>query len=221
MKIAALILTILFSILCIIELYFCFKQNNKMRKIFKTFCVFSLSIVIILLMPNHPLLYSALLFGAFGDLLLIYKKDYLFYLGALSFLTGHALFYSEIFVEILSSFIPTYFYIIFFISLMIISLILYKPFTFITKKKLPLLSGCFYFSILIGALILMITSVCYMPTSFMYFGILGYVLFITSDFILCFAKFNHDFKYRQFIVMLTYLLAELFISLGFYLTLGI
>ena len=221
MKIAALVLTIVFALLSIAELTFCYLGNDKARKALKVFCVLDLGIIINLLIPEHPLVYCALYFGALGDLLLIFKKNIYFYSGAVSFLVGHLLFISELLVNLIGEFLPYYFYIILPISILLTGLLLIKPLSFVTKNKMAIGGGCIYFNILLHSLALMITTVCFLPTTFMYFGILGYVLFITSDFILCFAKFKKDFKGRQFIVMLTYLLAEAFLSLAFFLTLGL
>ena len=71
------------------HLFFCYVENEKLRKITKTFCLALLSIASFFFLYDHPFIYLGALMGMIGDYFLL-KKNHLvaFVLGVLFFFIG-------------------------------------------------------------------------------------------------------------------------------------
>lgn len=218
MRIAAYVFLALFIVATVLELVFCFFVLEKARKITKPFCVFFLAIAAALTIPDQPLVWVAALFGVLGDVLLIFvKNDKLFAAGAVSFLVGHLLYFSQVFL-MLDGNVEWWFYLLYILSVAVIALILAKPLGSMIKDKVLLTGALVYGAFLASGLIVMGVCVGYFPTSYMYLSLIGYVFFIMSDLTLAYTRFKRDIPRRDFPIMLTYLLAEFLIVAGFVLT---
>ena len=96
-----------------------------------------------------------------------------------------------------------------------------KVLLFVTNKfkisRFEKVGGALYLTTLTSLIPLFIFASLERP-NYMYLALIGSVLFLISDSILSFSRYIKPFKRHDFYIMLTYLLAQLFIGLGLCLT---
>ena len=205
--------SIITSLVYILELVFCFLEKEKLRKIVKPFCLTMVICLLITLKLKEIYVYAALIFGLIGDIFLIFKKQHkmLLLLGAFAFLVGH-LFYIFTFVNLLSYSVPEYAIVGTVIIGFFTPLIPYKLCYKYTKSfTIP---GAIYGYILIIECILSILLAIDSKSPFATLICIGNVLFLISDALIFISMFIKDFKRRDFYIMLTYLAAQTLMSLG-------
>ena len=206
---------LMFIISSSIHLYASQTKNRLYRNISKVFILPSLILLYYLKAPEVDNIFIiALLFSWFGDLLLIGKGKKFFTLGGISFMISHIFFiisYSKHIHDINS-----------FIILIILAAIIYTVITVIVFKHLiKYLPKLLIFPMFIylltnasmncGALSLLLSNQT-LPSLIVFIGALS---FFISDTNLFFVRFKVELKEQNhFVVMLTYILAELLIVIG-------
>lgn len=204
-----------------IHLFFCYKLNEKMRKLTKVLCVAFLSLSLIFFAPSWPLIYLGTICGFIGDYFLI-KKEKMRYLmaGIILFFIGHIFYILQLMIIINS---PIWGYILYIgLSLFLIVLgqvIFYPKLKYLTHNSTNL--GIAYFVTMTSALILSIISISVLSNAlYLILVIFGYVLFIISDSTLLYTTYIKHYKRADFYIMLTYLAAQYLITIGLVLTLA-
>ena len=127
--ITILVISIIFLILSTISLYYCYKENQKLRKIRKPFPILSLITLLMAVAINEPILYLALICGLIGDLFLISFDKRMFLAGLSFFLIEHLINFYALYR--LTNVFNNYFYLVYGILLVvvpIISSIVFKKF---------------------------------------------------------------------------------------------
>lgn len=201
----------IFVFVSALHLVFCFLEKEKLRKYTKCLLM-PLLMAYVIQIQFSSFEYSliiALFIGFLGDLFLIFKDNKVaFVAGLSSFLIGH-LFYLKIIISLLGYSSQL---IIAVVILLIGCLFGYKFIKKITKNlTVPVL--LYTFILLFEAylaLLLVIDNASL--ASFLVLG--GVILFNISDAILAFTLFIKDFPKRDFYIMLSYILAQGFLTLG-------
>ena len=221
MKTVFIILLAVFGAYSLLHLFFCFTENEKLRKITKPFCLIILGIAAIFAASTHPLIYIGAFLGAIGDYFLINKTNIRWFLiGTGFFILGHGCYYAQALIylhEICAIVVPYWVYIIVFVTLIVATFALYPVTKSLAGKAT--LAGNFYMPFL---LVLLATGIFFaifldqkglspLPGIFM---AAGYLLFFVSDCTLIFTTYIKDIKRRDFPIMLTYLLGEFGIVFG-------
>lgn len=205
----------IFIISSSIHLYASYKRNISLRNLSKGFIIPSLMMLYYFKATNIEYSFIiALLFSWLGDIILMGNGKIYFTLGGISFIVSHIFFivtYSK-YIIIINQYIP----IIIAVGLiyLIITLIVFKHLT----KYLPkfLIIPMFIYllvnaSMNCSALTLLLSNMNI--ASLIVF--LGALSFFISDTNLFFVRFKKGLKEQNhFIVMLTYIIAELLIVLG-------
>ena len=220
---ATFIFTILVSIF---HLWVCLgqykKNGNECQSKFLADCskpmlmpLLALSALFILLEKNAPasksmLLALALIFGTAGDCFLLNaEKKINFNLGTISFLIGH-FFY-------LAIFLPSAFSLPWFIFLITALLgIIFAVMTFFMLKKPKGLTGilCMLYSFIIVVLIFSGIAMLLAHKKEGIFVITGALIFAISDSVLSNTLFVKDFKNSRFVIMFTYIIAQMLLVWG-------
>ena len=153
----------------------------------------------------------ALIFGWIGDVLLLNIADLRrFRLGLASFLTGHICF-----IVAFSFFIPQFNIPALIISIAVAAIFGFCMFKFVRPGK------AMKYPVIAYEIIIMLMAISAIQVFFAHggtFGILaltGSILFVISDGTLAFNTFRKDTKIGYFLVMVTYIAAQLLITLGF------
>ena len=205
---------ILFGVLSIVQLVFCFMEKDLPRMITKPFCMVALGIFVTLMVPNTPLIYTGIYLAAVGDIFLLWpKKRINFILGTLSFIAGHICYFVFICKSLSYSIHPAV-YISLAVVLTILIFALY-PLTIRVTRGIIALLGNLYFPLLLIMLAFGILLTVDNPNHWI--GLLvvfGYVLFILSDLILSYTTYVKHVQRKDFYIMLTYLVAEFLIATG-------
>lgn len=199
----------------ILDLIYVYKEIPKSRFFSKTLLM-PLLIVFYILNVDKPnlLLIFALIFSFFGDLFLLFEnKKLTFFLGLISFLITHFLYF------ILFTITSKYFKgAPFYIYLFLIPYIIYG-FSFYNHLK-PQIDR-FNKIILFYILIIILMSFSSLPRFYyvsfykFLFPFIGSILFIISDSLLSLRKFKKTIKENSISIMFTYILAQFLIVLGF------
>lgn len=204
---------VLFLFISLIHLLACIRLNNKLRFFTKPLLIPLLLLFAIFSSSKVSMtLCSALIFGFLGDVFLLSDNNKSFFiLGLLSFLIGHAFY-------VVSLYNKTIYYpslniiILIILTLSIISIAAYYSiFQYLQDMKFPVL---IYF-ITISSMI--IYSILFLVSSKNIQGLLALIgssLFGLSDYILARSIFIKSFKLKNFIVMLTYLIAQLLLTVS-------
>lgn len=221
MKIASLVFLILFGFVSLVHLYFCYKENEKLRHITKPFCLFFLALAAIFYAPREPLIYIGALLGMGGDIFLLWKKDKLcFFLGMILFIGGHALYFAAI-SKGFEGALPWFTYLIVVGGLLLIAVAAYPA-----TKKLTIGITSFIGNGYMGLLLVLLgfgIALAITNEAYRISGILfacGYLSFFISDTILTLTTFVKDIKRRDLYIMFFYLLAEALIISSLCLLLG-
>lgn len=209
MIIASLVFLILFGVISLIHLYFCYKENEKFRHITKPICLLFLALAAVFYAPREPLIYIGALLGMGGDIFLLRKKDKIcFFVGMILFIVGHILYFAAI-SKGFGDTLPFYTYLIVAGGLLVIAVALYP----VTKKLAGGLTS-FIGNIYMGLLVVLLgfgVALAFVNQEHMLSGILfacGYLSFFVSDTILTLTTFVKDVKRRDLYIMFFYLLAE-------------
>ena len=196
---------IVYGLIILIHLWFCFKELHKYRKITKVLLMPMLILYLLLIKANNALIYLALMFGFFGDLFLINSNNPKYFIcGCISFFIGH-IFYI---IEITKSLPFTINLIHYLLFLVVIIIYLTLSFIFTRKilKNLTLICVGYSF-ILFLALFLSLLTKNYLVS-------LGYFIFIISDSVLIFSKKIKKIKREHLYIMSTYITAQILIVIG-------
>ena len=208
----------LFAVASIIQLIFAFIENQRLRRKEKFLCLLMLGLAAVFAFPNEPLIYVGAFLGMIGDILVLRSKT--FKIGTLAFLLGHLCYIFEALWRIVGFENLLWWHpvviVCSFIAIFIAMALICK---FRTKHtNLDVFGQSIYFSVQVAYLPIFIIAMSIVG-SYMYLSLIGACLFIISDAILVQNHFGKKWKRYDFYIMLTYLLAELLIILGFALTL--
>lgn len=215
-QIIFLIFTILFAICGVAEVYFCFK-NEKLRKYLKGVPLLFLILMAVILRPTDPLVYCALIFGLIGDLFLLSWNKQMFMVGTISFLLEHVLYATRIYLSSETNYT-------WHLALMIVGgylICMVFAYAFLTKfmnMKFMVLCSSYAFMLVMNFFVL-ITFIVTTKNMFLVSGVVGYVLFIISDFFVLQKRFIKKYSFQQPVIMSTYYCAQYLILLTFLLPL--
>ena len=209
----------LFVLASIVQLIFAFTENQKLRRREKFLCLLTLGLAAVFAFPNEPLIYVGAFLGMIGDILVLRSKTFKY--GTIAFLIAHLCYIFEALWKIIGFENIEYWHVIIIVATFaVIFTAMFLACKFKTKhSKTDVIAQSIYFSV----------QVTYIPVfalamskigSFMYLCLIGACLFIISDAILVKNHFGKKWKRYDFYIMLTYLLAEVFIISGFVLTLA-
>lgn len=153
----------------------------------------------------------ALIFGFLGDTFLL-GDGIFFTAGLISFLLGHIFYIAALLTPIYLSKIPFYIYI-FILPYLIYGFIVYNKLSpFMKSIKLQ---GLLYFIVLIFMSFSSFLRIYSIHGYQFWFPLIGSILFVMSDTVLAFNEFKSTTAFREIIVMLTYIMAQLLIVIGF------
>lgn len=210
----ALLILVLFLGDFIFDLFYVWKDNKKRRYITKSLLM-PLLLIFYLTADKNPnvLVAIALIFGFLGDVFLLPEdKNWCFIAGILSFMLGH-IFYIASYIKILSAtnhISPWYYALI--LPYVIYGILVFK---FVGNKmgELKVAAGVYISVILFSSLTcLLVILSC---KSSMLLTYIGTLLFVASDSILGYCMFISKKKLLDILVMVTYVMAQAFIVLGF------
>lgn len=190
------------------------KNNNKTCRVATKILIIPTLLIIYLINVNTPNMYliSGLAFGFLGDVFLISSNKKFFITGLFSFLIGH-IFYIITFLNDIY-FVNMPFYLFFLLILYVFcDVLVYKEIMpYVKSMKKP----AFIYLIVITSMSFF--SLMRINSSYGYrfwLPFLGSVLFILSDSMLAYNKFIKKNKEREIFVMITYILAQTLIMLGY------
>ena len=221
MKIASLVFLILFGVISLVHLFFCYKENEKYRAVTKPLCLLFLALAAVFYAPTEPLIYIGAIMGMMGDIFLLRKKEKVaFFIGMLFFIVGHVLYFSAMIKGFPAEF-PWYTYLIIVGGLLIIGFVALPA-----TKKLAGTTTAFVGNMYMSILLLQLgfgIALAVNLEGYILPGILfacGYLSFFISDTILTLTTFVKDVKRRDLYIMFFYLLAEALIVSSLCLLLG-
>lgn len=203
--ITIIVISIIFLILSAISLFYCYKENQKLRKIRKPFPIMTLITLLMAVSINEPVLYLALTCGLIGDLFLISFDKRMFLAGLAFFLIEHLInFYTLYrFTDLFNN----YFYLIYGILIVVFPLIasiVLKKFA----KPLFTITGGIYIATLVMQIISSIYLTVVTGNNLLICYTMGYILFLISDSLIAQKRFIAPFKKIQFLIMITYYAAQ-------------
>ena len=210
----------LFVVSSIVHLVFCFLEKELARKITKPFCVAFLAIAIAIFIPQYPLVYVGMLLGWVGDICLLKKnKVWPFACGMIAFLIGHILYISQLMIIAKPNHYA--YFLVMALYLILFILFMFRPINKVAHIKGLAFGGDVYFATL--SLDLIWAVICCINGYFDYCFIivLGAICFIVSDIYLAYNSFVSRRKRKDFYIMVTYLLAQSLIGIGFAFTLAL
>lgn len=210
-----ILLTSLFAVDSLIHLYASIRRNVLLRNISKVFIIPLLILIYITSSSAiKPLFLTALIFSWLGDLFLILKGYLFFSLGGVSFGLAHIFFMITYYPYI---HLEGFEIIIVCVAVIIYSIVIFNYFKnlYVYIPKMLLVPMIMYLlanaSMNCFALALFISNPSIL-TSIIYIGAL---LFFISDCNLFAVRFKiEEIKQNHFIVMFTYIIAELLIVIG-------
>lgn len=215
-QILAIVFLSLFCLCSIAELVFCFLEKEFWRKLIKPFCLLFLALSFAFARPDLYWVSIGLFLGMVGDLLLIFKhKVWTFVSGTFAFLLNHICFIVA-YVLLLPS-RPSYLWI----ALGALVLLVFSTGFFALRHviKTPGLraGGVLYFSVILSDLLFAAFALALTKNVALVCNVIGMVFFAGSDVYLTKTLFVRDNKRRDFYIMLTYLIAQGLVALGFFL----
>lgn len=211
-----------FGAVALVHLLACLLHRDVLRKCTKVFLVpLILCMHIGICGFSHPLVIVALILGFIGDVLLIPGKNKVcFFLGGVSFLIGHVFYIVHAFRTGLPKLsferwgIP-------YAALIIVLMVLFCALAYGTfARKLPIKLRVPVIAYMAAVASMAATMVYMLPgAGFSLYALLlavGGASFAASDFMLCAGSLRAvKIKNNRFIVMLTYIIAQLCLALGF------
>lgn len=210
---------VLFGIVSIAHLIFCFLEQEKWRKITKPFCVFFLALAVLVSAPHLYLVYIGLFLGMIGDIFLIFKdKEVLLTIGTICFMVNHFFFIAQYIVWFGSAF-AWYLYLI--VGLVVALILMVGILFYVRKsvKKKIAFGGVLYFSVIFADAFFAFVALILGRWDYFLLNAIGMLFFLSSDIYLVKTIFIKDDKRSDFYIMGTYLSAQFFVTLGFLLTL--
>ena len=210
----------LFAGVSVSHLVFSYKENKKLRRITKPFCLLFLGAAMAAIRPDAYLIYIGAWLGCAGDTLLIKKSKKFLLLGATSFFLGHLCYIAHtiLFLQAAGGF-PWWGILVTVGVGLGIALIGFFPLRDFVTKNFVLGAGmALYVSALLLVFGMSIVAMTFGYWRFYAVTAVGAVLFIGSDTLLSFTIFRHDIKRKDFYIMISYLLAELGVLFGLALT---
>lgn len=213
----------LFVAMSIVHVVFCYKEDEKKRMVTKVICLPLLAIAAVCFVPNRPLIYLGAIFGALGDLFLLWKdKKKPFLLGIFSFMAGHILYIVQVTLLVRETNLVTNagFYVFCAIAYFFVTFAgMLSLGLFLSKKDLLIsIGGGVYGVILSGDTASAIVALTITKSPIFIIMIVGGVIFLLSDLILVYSHFMRKLKKENVPIMVTYLIAQLLIvaSLSLY-----
>lgn len=205
---------VIFGITSIIHLVFCYLEKENARMISKPLCLFFLMIATIPMIKAHPGLFLGAMFSCIGDIFLIWnKKEKMFMAGTISFFVAHLMHLIEL-VGLLTFHIPWFVYLIAALVGVGVDILLCKTNTKTYGKLLAPFCNYYAFTLIIMFAMSFILAVTGSYKNYAVMLVVGYASFIVSDLILSKTTFEKDIKRRDFPIMITYLIGELFIIMS-------
>ncbi|MEG1547118.1 MAG: lysoplasmalogenase [Clostridia bacterium] len=210
----------IFIIASLAHLYACLVQFRFLRILTKPLLLPLLAAIYMFYAHTpQPLVLAAMLLGCVGDIFLIFPgKSTCFMLGAISFALGHicyilALYASAPLSSVGPAFMLAYGALIAIPYIIVLTLVFFKLIPHLPADKKPLTP--LYIGLIcilsIGAVLGFIKT----WQSWLIPILVGTLLFITSDCVLCFEVFHSTSKRGNFWVMSTYICAQSLLALGF------
>ena len=208
----------LFLVASILQLSFAFIENQKLRRKEKIVCMMMLGLAAVFAFPNQPLIYIGAFLAMIGDWCVLRKKT--FNIGVVAFFLGHLAYIFEcMFMIIGENNIRWFHHVIFIVTYIVVALAVFAACKKYTKHSmLNNIAQSLYFAIL-AVYIPVFALAIKVVGSYIFLSLIGCLVFILSDSILVLNHFGAKFKRHDFYIMLTYLIAEFLIILGFALTL--
>lgn len=207
-----IIVLCVFGLVAIVHLVFCFFSADKWRRVTKPLLMPLLAMLHLLSMQQpNPLILAALFFAFLGDVFLL-RTDPPFVLPGLgSFLVCQVLYAISIALSVPGVFSPTHLLIL--VPYAAYSVMLYRKLSASLKKmKLPAMA---YLAALMAMSALALRGAVIAPSAAAWLIFAGSLFFVASDTLLAFEIFRSPYKRSNFYIMLTYLLAQLCIVVGF------
>lgn len=200
-----------------------FLEKETWRKISKPFCMLFLGLAVAMAVPQYPMVYLAAFAGFLGDIVLIWKDNKLCVgAGVVCFWIGHGLYIASILKMLYGANVFStpyaWLYMLLFVVIFM-GLMAYPMWRLTNHSKVFAPIGIFYSTILVSVGVSAILGSFLGFANYLYLVIIGDVFFILSDSFLTYTLFIKDVKRRDFYIMLTYLLGQLFILSGLVLTL--
>ena len=202
---------ILFGIVSLLHLYSAFLNNTDVQYVTKPLLIPLLSLGVLLGKTNYPKsIIGALLFSWIGDIFLLF--DNYFVPGLISFLTAH-IFYIHAFVRLSnkeSNKVP----FIFITSLFVITYL--TAFLALIKGSLgDMMIPVFVYGIVISVMLWVALNRKNKTSSkSFYITAVGACLFVLSDSLIAWNMFHSTIMYADFLIMVTYLSAQVMIVSG-------
>lgn len=200
-----IIFVTIFLFMAIIELYFCFHEDDKYRKIFKCFPLFLIAIIILISDYNLYLLTITALLYCLGDFFLLSNHKKWFVIGSISFVLGHIVFLIFAHIHFNIS-LNSYLYSIPFILLVAILVVIFL----FKYLKIKFIGGALVY---LGLLTLgMMTNIFelglvnYEPKRLLI--VFGFLIYLISDLMVILKRFASFKKRNDFYIMGTYFLAN-------------
>ena len=210
--------SIIFLAVSAVHLVFCVIDNDKLRALTKPLLMPALALAVaITLCARLPdsrtalvLIVFALFFGFLGDVFLINKSPKLFFTGACCFLVGH-IFWIAQYASSFKSF-PIWAYIVAAACYAAAIALAYGSFN---KPKGPFGIGFIIYALFLSALNSTgIAAVHAHKTTGAVLFLAGSILFIISDTILARTVFKSKFFQSHFLIMVTYIAAQVLLACG-------
>ena len=204
---------VLFTVDAVLQLIACFRRMLWLRRITKVFLMPLLAAFYVLFAAKpHAFVIVALLLGGLGDLFLLFQKKHLtMLLGMCSFALGHVFYIGAMLTTKPGLHL----------SSLLCLLIAAGWMLFVVKKLLPTAPkslrkpGFFYALLLSGTCLFTLYLLLSTQKMWYLLSFAGGCLFMISDTILTGQKYRRETKHGNFYVMLTYILAQLFLVTGF------
>ena len=211
-------LSVCFAVDAILHLIACFRRMRVLRSVTKVLLMPLLAGVYLLYAPSpHVFVVIALICGALGDLFLLLRKSIAMLLGMCAFALGHVFYIGAMLTTKPG----------FHLAALLCILIAAGWMLFVVKRLLPTAPkslrkpGFFYALLLSGTCLFALYLLLVTQTMWYVISFAGGCLFMISDTILTGQKYRKETKHGNFYVMLTYILAQLFLVAGFALNGGI
>lgn len=203
---------ILFMMVAIINL-FSVKHNYKIGKILSKPLLMPMLLLFYCSSVSSPSIYiiSALICGFIGDVFLMAEGIYVA-IGGAAFLAGH-IFYSLAFLKLIGfSQIPAGLYVF---VLPYLFIAIYIGMKIKTEKKVIRYAVYTYVLFISAMSFCSLIALWLGSKSQLLISFIGSILFMVSDSMIALNTFHSFKKYSEFYIMLTYIVAQFFIVLGY------
>ena len=217
--VAALIFLSIYVVFASLYVIFTAHYVIKIRYLTKPFLMVFLILAVLFTTYEYTILIAGLIFDLIGDIMLLNRKsNKVFVLGGLCFFVGHILYNVQLIVLLATK--TNYFDYPLGYVLTAVEFVVFLVLTTLLAKYRYRLSGklmiivSLYFAVLFLLTPLAINLVI-QSSLWSLFILFGVILFAISDVIIFVSKFKRPhLKYRNFLVAITYALAQLLIVVG-------